>query len=82
MGITLILGTRRYLKKPIKRKSITKRGIKMSEKEDETFGHEVTLIMARGFVLACLLTYAFNLFEPYLASACDTSQVPIDHVQP
>jgi len=54
----------------------------MSEKEEITFGHQVTLIMARGFVWALLITYAHQIFEPYLVTACGTSQVPTDPSQP
>jgi len=54
----------------------------MSEKEEITFGHQVTLRIVDVFVWLLLITYTFNLFEPHLASACDTSQVQVAPSQP
>ncbi len=54
----------------------------MSEKDDETFGQKVTLMLLCTVLALGCIKFTFSLFEPYLASACDTSQVPIDHVQP
>lgn len=53
-----------------------------SEKEEMTFGHEVTLIIVWGFVLAVLITYVHQLAEPHLESACGTSQVQVDLSRP
>jgi len=49
----------------------------MSEKEEITFGHQVTLRIVDVFVWAVLLTYAHQLVEPYLVTACGTSQAQV-----
>jgi len=52
-----------------------------SEKENLTFGHQVTLMIICT-VLACGgMRFAFSLFEPYLSTVCEVVQVPGDPVQ-
>ena len=54
-----------------------------SEKDNETFGQKVTLMLL--FCVLCLgvVTYTFNLFEPYMScvavqAPAEPSQVPLD----
>jgi hypothetical protein len=61
---------------------MTNRGNNMSEKEEMTFGHQVTLMIVCAVLALGCIKFTFSLFEPYLQVACDTSQVPIDPVQP
>ena len=51
----------------------------MSEKEEITFGHQVTMVIL-VFVLSCAgMKFAFSLFEPYMS--CVNFQAPVDHAQ-
>jgi len=55
----------------------------MSEKEDETFGQRVTMVILVFTLSICAVTYTFNLFKPYISCVAvevqdDLSQIPID----
>ena len=54
----------------------------MSDKDEETFGQKVTLMLLCAVLSLGCIKFTFSLFEPYLQVACDTSQVPADPSQP
>lgn len=54
----------------------------MSEKEEMTFGHQVTLMIVCAVLALGCIKFTFSLFEPYLVSACDTYQAPVGPAQP
>ncbi len=52
-----------------------------SEKDNETFGQKVTLMLL-CFVLAIGgMKFTFNLFEPHFVSACVVDPVPADRAE-
>jgi len=49
-----------------------------SEKDNETFGQKVTLMILCAVLSLWVMTYTFNLFKPYLVVACVVDPAPVD----